>query len=110
VFGETHAGPHDAMTPPHPSPADPHVMLEGQVVAGLHGGAPQWNATPEPPHVSGAVHAGHVTNPPHPSPTEPHWMPASSTGQVVMGTHDWPHSKGTPPPPHVWGETHVPHV
>jgi hypothetical protein len=111
VSGAVHVGPHDAMTPPQPSPAGPHVIPPGHVVAGLHVGAPQTNETPPPPHVSGATQVVHVSVPPQPSAIVPHWAPASVPGHVVSGTHaGLPHSDGTPPPPQVSVAGHVPQL
>jgi hypothetical protein len=62
--------PHAGQTsvPPQPSSPVPHCQPSCAHVFGVH---PHWFATPEPPHVFGAVHDPQSSVAPHPSETGP---------------------------------------
>jgi hypothetical protein len=117
--------PQLVITPPHPSPAGPHWMVEGQG-CGVHipdGGVQHWPDTPQPPHVWPAGHGMQSgVSPPQPSDCTPHvlgydvhvrgvhMLPPSDELWHRPDTHDSPAPHGqlvvSPPQPSLcWPHT-----
>jgi hypothetical protein len=86
---------------PQPSPIVPQYWPPvNEQVAAVQLGAPQRLGTPEPPHVSGAVHVlPQSTGRPQPSPIVPQYVPPFTVQLVTVGAHvSSPQTPGTKAP------------